>query len=959
MVVAQQVLQPHGHLLVATAIAGRCTMLTISKLKRWSINYYIDTAQAAEDAAKDLARAGGGLGEYYSERETRTPVWLLAGDTHTTATLVGLTDAQRAGGGADAAVVARWLDEGVTLNASHGRAFGERGVHGFDLTFCAPKSVSLVRALRTDDVVAKAIADAHTTALSEAMEYLAAHAGYTRVHNPHTGEKDLVRLPGLVAIAYQHETSRCGDPHLHTHVIVPNRQARADGQLVSIDGTSLYHEARAAGVIYQATLRRELHQSMGFEWAPVDPSTGMAELAGVDRDTITAWSRRSTQLRRWAAHNLTVVDGPLSAAQLATAQKATRPAKPEELAWVRLLEQWRVDARGLRLDRAAFDAARAARRAAARTPFDRARLADAAEKIEKAAFTRADLIEILGAQLPIDTEQSPRQILEAAVDDIGVRLTAPREAHHREGHERFTLDRILAEERAVLDLVDARDDRSVLWVKDEDTAALSPDQRCAVENIGRSPWLIQPLSAPAGAGKTTSMRALVTAAHRRRDGTVFVLAPTGKAVDVAVREGAGDEGLTIAKALQLLRDNKLELSRQTLVIVDEAAMVGTNDLRQLLSATTTAGTKTVLVGDAHQLAPVKARGGMFAQLCADLPWAQHLSEVWRMRNPEERSASLALRDGGPASMRRAIGWYRTHDRLHCGDAITMAADALAAYRTDAAAGEDALLVCDTTEMADALNQRLHHETVGADAPTVTGARGHRIAMGDLIITRRNDPTTVLRNTSHPAAEQIPVRNGNRWRVTAINSYNGRLAARRLDDDTAAVFSNEYLREHITYGYAVTVHSAQGVTADTTHAVLSEAATRALFYVAISRGRDANTAYLYERPVEREYDQQQIDGVQSAERGTSWHASRLARAIIADDGDRPVTAHGVAAQAEVAGLPDRVRGLLSRGVAAVNRRRAIYTEWQAESRAFVDAMAQGRARHASRNREHGLDHGIDS
>jgi len=57
-------------------------------------------------------------------------------------------------------------------------------VHGFGLTFCAPKSVSLIRALRTDDVVAKAIADAHTTALAEAMEYLAAHAGYTRTHNP-------------------------------------------------------------------------------------------------------------------------------------------------------------------------------------------------------------------------------------------------------------------------------------------------------------------------------------------------------------------------------------------------------------------------------------------------------------------------------------------------------------------------------------------------------------------------------------------------------------------------------------------------------------------------------------------------------------------------------------------------------------------------------------------------------
>jgi conjugative relaxase-like TrwC/TraI family protein len=632
-------------------------VLTISKLKRWSINYYIDTARAAESASRDVARAGGGLGEYYSEHETRTPSWLLAGDTHTVATLAGLTDAQRAGGKADAELVARWLDDGIALN-------GARGVHGFDLTFCAPKSVSLVRALRGDDVLAKAIADAHTTSLSEAMEYLAAHAGYTRVHNPRTGEKDLVRLPGLAAIAYQHETSRCGDPHLHTHVIVPNRQARIDGQLASIDGTSLYHEARAAGVIYQATLRRELHHSLGLEWSAVDPSTGMAELAGVDRETITGWSRRSTQLREWAAHNLHVVDGPLTAAQLAAAQKATRPAKPEELAWAQLLAQWLADARGLRLDRAGFDAARAARRAAARTPFDRARLSAAAEKIDKAAFTRADLVEIVGAQLPVDTEHTPRELVETAVDEIAVGLTAPRAAHQREGHERFTLDAILREEAAVLDLVDARNDRAMLWIIDEDTALPSADQTRAVENIGRSPWLAQPLSAPAGAGKTTSMRALRAAARRRFGGTVLVLAPTGKAVDVAVREGAGDQGYTIAKALQLLRDNQLELKPQTLVIVDEAAMVGTGDLLHLLTATTGAGAKTVLVGDQHQLAPVKARGGMFAQLCTDLPWAQHLSAVWRMRDPDERGASLALRSGGPASVRRAIGWYRTHNRLH-------------------------------------------------------------------------------------------------------------------------------------------------------------------------------------------------------------------------------------------------------------------------------------------------------
>ena len=57
-------------------------VLTISKLKRWSINYYIDTARAADTASRDLARASGGLGEYYTEHETRSPTWLLAGDTH-------------------------------------------------------------------------------------------------------------------------------------------------------------------------------------------------------------------------------------------------------------------------------------------------------------------------------------------------------------------------------------------------------------------------------------------------------------------------------------------------------------------------------------------------------------------------------------------------------------------------------------------------------------------------------------------------------------------------------------------------------------------------------------------------------------------------------------------------------------------------------------------------------------
>lgn len=159
--------------------------------------YYNDTSRAAMNAAADRRKAGGGLGEYYSESETRAPVWMLSGDTTMSAALTGLGDADRAGGVADLDVVEGWIVGGSAPNGATGRSFCKRSNHGFDLVFCAPKSVSLARAVGGNDVLSKAIAEAHTVAVTQALEYLHTHAGYTRVHNPITGKKDLVRLPGV------------------------------------------------------------------------------------------------------------------------------------------------------------------------------------------------------------------------------------------------------------------------------------------------------------------------------------------------------------------------------------------------------------------------------------------------------------------------------------------------------------------------------------------------------------------------------------------------------------------------------------------------------------------------------------------------------------------------------------------------------------------------------------------
>src|SRR6202022_2084431 len=100
-------------------------MLTISRLKRHSIAYYNDTADAAKQAAMDRQKANGGLAEYYSEGETRVPTWLVVGDKDFIGQATGLTQAQLEGGDADTEAARIWLDDGAAPNGVHGRAFTE------------------------------------------------------------------------------------------------------------------------------------------------------------------------------------------------------------------------------------------------------------------------------------------------------------------------------------------------------------------------------------------------------------------------------------------------------------------------------------------------------------------------------------------------------------------------------------------------------------------------------------------------------------------------------------------------------------------------------------------------------------------------------------------------------------------------------------------------------------------
>jgi hypothetical protein len=223
-------------------------------------------------------------------------------------------------------------------------------------------------------------------------------------------------------------------------------------------------------------------------------------------------------------------------------------------------------------------------------------------------------------------------------------------------------------------------------------------------------------------------------------------------------------------------------------------------------------------------------------LASDRDDATELIDIHRFSNEWEKTASLDLRHGRTD----IIDTYTVHDRIHDGDEDTMTGAAYAAWREDTAAGLVSVLIAETNETVTALNNRARADLIldGALHPSreVELNGGSLAGVGDTIITRRNDRRLRTKDTW--------VRNGARWQITQVRddgSLTVRAVGRRFGG--AIVLPAAYVSEHVDLGYAVTAHRAQGITTDTAHTVVTATTTRENFYVAMTRGRNANHAYV--------------------------------------------------------------------------------------------------------------------
>jgi hypothetical protein len=302
--------------------------------------------------------------------------------------------------------------------------------------------------------------------------------------------------------------------------------------------------------------------------------------------------------------------------------------------------------------------------------------------------------------------------------------------------------------------------------------SLDPGQSELVSALATSGARVQVALAPAGSGKTTAMATLAKA-WRGGGGQVIGLAPTAVAAD-ELGQAIDTTAETVAKFLHsaaaATSDGRVAafppIGPRTLVVIDEAGMVGTKDLAAVVDRVLERGGSVRLVGDDQQLTAVAA-SGVFRDL------AEQGSALWGRRSASpnstasptqnEAAATLGIRSGDPA----ALEHYLAQGRVHVGDAGSATDKAFDAWRADVTAGRSSLLLAASRDTVRELNEQARadrlavwHKPLGPGREAVL-ADGTRASAGDVIITRLNDRSLRGRDGSW-------VKNGDRWVVTAVD-----------------------------------------------------------------------------------------------------------------------------------------------------------------------------------------------
>jgi conjugative relaxase-like TrwC/TraI family protein len=763
-------------------------------------------------------------------------------------------------------------------------------VAGYDLTFSPVKSVSALWAIAPMDV-ATVVEECHDAAVADALKWLGTHAAFTRSGTNGVAQVDTT---GLLGAAFTHRDSRAGDPDLHTHVAISNKVATVDASGVmrwlALDGQPVHRFTVAASELYNTRLEAHLGQRLSLRFAdmPVEGRNKrpIREIVGMSTELMTAWSSRRIAIESRTAElakqfHATHGREPTHVETIALAQQATletRDAKHEPRSLAEQRHTWRAQAvevvggvkeltamlgsilstPHLRLDAAddAWIAARAAQViqtvSTSRATWQRHHVLAEAQRVVRgsghaADTTLADKITAAALAEPLSLPHIGEGDAEMG-EPSRLRRRDGASVYTRHGATTYTCQEVLAAERRIVAAAQRDGGRTVndddIELAFADSAArdkpLNEGQIALVRDMASSGRRLALALAPAGTGKTTAMAAL-SHAWRSSGGTIVGLAPTATAA-IELGEDLSATTDTIAKYVWSTNPGSGQpdwfaaIGKDTLLIIDEAGKAGTLELDAVITHALARGASIRLVGDDCQLASISA-GGVMRDIAATTE-ALTLSELVRFSSTAESAATLAIRAGDPSG----LGFYIDHHRVHVGSDDTAADMAYTAWAADLDAGKDSILLAPTNDIVDTLNARARLDRLAAADPKTL--HGKEIILSDKLAA---SPGDLIRTRSNARRIHIGrkdyVRNGYRYQIIETND-DGSIKARHLGSRTLVRLPADYVKKHVTLGYAATIDSAQGLTAGhACHIVGAGTLTRQLLYVALTRGRLENHIYL--------------------------------------------------------------------------------------------------------------------
>ncbi|UKD50742.1 relaxase domain-containing protein (plasmid) [Amycolatopsis sp. FU40] len=789
------------------------------------------------------------------------------------------------------------------------RTDGRKAVAYYDFTFSPQKSVSLLEAayVAAGDYESSAkLRRIHREAAEIGLKVLEKHGSYVRTgYHGRTANGRSVgryeRATGMSGVLFEHSTNRENEPQLHIHAAILNRVVTdSDGKIRALDSKGFRPIKEAIASAYERALEDKMTEELGvvFAWRPDGKAR---EIMGVDPSLVAEASTRRSQVEERVDELVEAyVDRhgrePSPAARKAIAQMATLDTRKDKgpEAGPQALRSWaeeRADRLAAMLDRVEEAAAEVERtghpdlRVAPDQLDYEAVVQRAIEDVqsEYATWTVGNLTAAIDRHLvrvpcaPEDRPEFVENLARTALrpgNEFGVlTLTAEdpvampvplqraedgRSIFRPHIDEVYTTEAQLATERRIT--VRARQETApaitgpeleMLRVELEATT-LTADQRAAVLGVVSSGRAGDVLVGPAGTGKSYTVATLADVWSRSTGGRVMGLATSQRATDVL-----NEEGLEAINTTQFLRrftpdettgEAQDQVRRGDLFVLDEAGMSGTDEFDRITSIIEKAGGKWLATGDHRQLGAVKA-GGMFELLAQD-NGAYELDSVRRFSADWEKDASVRLRAGDTG----VLGEYEDRGRLRGGTVEEMQEAAMRGYLADTLDGRDSMLIVRGNADAADMSRRVRDELVAlgrVDANVLAvGKDDNAIGVGDVIQARKNSYSIDVQGG------RGMVVNREVYTVRGVDD-RGRIIAETKDGGTAFL-PLDYVEQHVTLGYAGTVYSAQGRTVDSAHALFDEQTSREDAYVALTRGRGLNMAYLATERAPDEHQPELLD-----------------------------------------------------------------------------------------------------